>query len=247
MKNHPLAPHLLLVLLALSFAAACGGSYTAVDDEEGASGGAPSDGNDGENPATGGAPASGGAPAAGGGEPGTGGAGAEGGTGGAPSCCLAEAVCNDGDVQIESGDDCAIGAECYSSTVCCSTVWCMKHQEFCDAIPICLDGELEVPECPEGSACVKREACGTVITCELQGEVVCDLGPQPDRNYIGHSAVECELIDFTCPAHTTGFSDLCGCGCEQPESCPDWVDCAPGQELDPLCSSEECPYTLRAQ
>ena len=40
----------------------------------------------------------------------------------------------------------------------------------------------------------------------------------------------------------------CGCGCEQDESCPEYVDCQPGSGGDPLCTDTETrPYTVRAE
>jgi hypothetical protein len=178
-----------------------------------------------------------------GGEPGS---GAQTGTGGEPpACCLAAAICDDNDLQIESEADCPIGADCYSNTICCDTVWCMEEQALCDGIPVCQEGEVEVPACPADASCVKRALCGTVIVCQTS-PVECDHEANPNLHYVGESAEECQVIDYSCPEHTTGFSNECGCGCEQPDSCPEFVGCLPGGNVDPLCNSEECPYTSRA-
>lgn len=252
MNTSPLLRLLLAAGLTASLSVACGGSFVSSDaGEDGTGGGASDEGSGGTGTDggpggsdTGGTPGAGGTPGSGG--TGAGGTGAGGaGTGGEPTgCCTADATCDPGDLQLES-ESCPIGGECYSSTVCCSTVWCMEEQAACDAIPTCQEGETEVPECPVGSTCVQRALCGTVITC-AQGIAVCDLGPQPNRHYVAYSALECVGIDFACPAHTTGFSDVCGCGCEQPDTCPEFIDCQPGTQLDPLCESDECPYSTRA-
>jgi len=219
-------------LLVLSAAVSCGGSY--VGNEDGDTGGSTATGG---QTGAGGNAETGGASAETGGEPGTGGEG--------PACCLAEAICDEGDLQIESEADCPIGGECYSSTICCSTVWCMEAQALCDAIPTCLEGETEVPECPEGSSCVKRALCGTVIICEGP-TVVCDVAESVHVHWVAHSAQECQTIDYECPEYTTAFSNECGCGCQQPDTCPESIDCEPGGTVDPLCNSEECPYSPRA-
>lgn len=208
------------LLLVGVLSVACGGTF---EDDGGSSGGAGS--------ATGGASADGGSTT---------------GTGGdSPVCCQAAATCAEGETELQVADDCPIEAECYSASICCDTTWCMKPQAPCKAVPTCAESETEVQECPSDSACVQRALCGTVITCDV-GLVICDLGPQPNRHYIAGPAIECEGIDFACPEHTLGFSDHCGCGCEQPDSCPEVIDCEPGGEMDPLCDSNECPYSTRA-
>jgi len=129
--------------------------------------------------------------------------------------------------------------------VCCSTVWCMKEQALCDAIPTCASDETKVEACLEGRTCVKRALCGEVIICE-KNEAFCDLDAQPNRKYLGQGS-ECDSLEISCPMHTTPFDDACGCGCEQPDDCPQSVGCLPGGGLHPLCNSDECPYTQRPQ
>ena len=233
-----------LVLLA-AVSTGCGGTFEG--DDSGSTGGTTADGSGG-NDGSGNAPGVGGG--AGGSVPTTGGASGTGGddpmgTGGhGPECCLAEAVCDEGDLQVESESDCPIGGECYSSTVCCSTVWCMEEQPLCDGIPVCASDETEVEACIEGRPCVKRAHCGTVIVCQKL-EAFCDTEQQPNRHYVAQGS-ECVDLDFSCPEHTTAFDEPCGCGCEQPATCPEYVDCMPGGEVDPLCDSNECPYSTRA-
>lgn len=222
------------ILLAIAgCAGACGGTYVPGDDDDG-SGGADDGGS-----ATGGVSASGGTPGAGG-NPSSGGSGG----GGSGECCLAEFHCDPGDAEIDIDNGCPVGAECYAQVVCCTVGYCMKEQALCDGIPVCEADESEVSACPDGWSCTPRARCGSVITCVKDD--ICDPLVRPFRDYIGSSPDECQGIDYSCPEHTTSFEDECGCGCEQPTSCPKVLDCAPGGVLDPLCSSLECPYTLRA-
>jgi hypothetical protein len=233
---------LLLLLLAGAPLIACGGSLDGTDEDSGSDQGS-SGGDPGDSGSTGGNGTGGESDDGVGG--GTGGEGAQTGAGGAPVCCDGAAACAESETTLEVADDCPMGAECHSVTFCCSTVWCMKPQAPCDGIPSCSDGETLVDDCPSDATCVRRAMCGSVITCQLDGFVACDLGSQPNRNYIGSSAESCEGIDFACPEHTLGFSDYCGCGCEQPDTCPEFIDCAPGGDVDPLCESNECPYSQR--
>lgn len=239
-----------ILLAALS--TACGGSFVSSDegDDSGSTGGSaadgaggdPDDGVGGSGNAPGAGGGAGGVPTTGG-APGTGGDDSTGTGGEPPQCCLADAVCDDGDLQVDSESDCPIGGECYSNTVCCSTVWCMEEQALCDAIPTCADDETEVEACLEGRSCVKRALCGEIIICQKL-EAYCDVGEQPNRHYVGQGS-ECIGIDLACPEHTTSFDEPCGCGCEQPSSCPAYIDCMPTNEPDPLCNSDECPYSNR--
>jgi len=238
------APFRLLGLLFLvtPLAAACGGTFVSTDEDGGTGGDVGTDGTGGTTDGGIGGSGNSTGGSSGGSEPGTGGEGAQTGTGGEPTvCCLAEATCDPYDLQLEPGEECPIGGECYTNTICCSTVTCMEEQALCDAIPVCQEGETEVPSCPEGSSCVKRALCGTVITCQTE----CEDGREPYREYVAFGA-DCQVVDYQCPEHTTSFTNECGCGCEQPETCPEFVDCMPGGQVDPLCSSDECPYTTRA-
>jgi hypothetical protein len=194
-----LAPMKALFPLSLGvlLLAGCGGT---TDTSIPGAGGAP--GSGGAVPGAGGViPGSGGGSGSGGAGPASG--GAFGGSGGAQVCCLALATCQFGDTQINGPSDCPAGAECYSNSICCTTVWCIR-----------------------------------TTTCNPAAEY--------NRNYVGSSPSQCAVIDFVCPAYTTYFSNQCGCGCEQDASCPQYVDCMPGGPVDPLCASNNCPYTLRA-
>lgn len=195
---------------------------------------------------------------------GTAGGGMGGGSaGGTTACCLAMAVCNPGDRQIEGPGDCPAGAECYSNSICCSTVWCAAGIATCDAFPACDPGDREFAgSCPPAYSCYQRSVCGSTITCLEQLEDggpapiavdaggSCDPAAQPDRHYVADSPEKCAVIDYLCPATTRYFHDACGCGCEQDPSCPDWVDCMPGPGVpDPACTDGDqnpCPYSGRA-
>jgi hypothetical protein len=220
----------VFVAALVGVAAACGGSYVPADDD-GADFGDDS-ANDASNDASDGSGGNGtgGTPAGTGGEP--------------PGCCLAAALCDSGDTEIASKDDCPAGAICYSNAVCCSVVWCAKRQPNCDAFPSCESDEKDVSECEANAVCTTRELCGNSILCQKK-DGTCDRAGEPDRDYVGDDPASCLLIDYICPEHTTPFSNDCGCGCEQPTECPDFVNCEPGGMVDPLCDSAECPYTER--
>lgn len=237
-------------IFAVTFAsalAACGGNFVGADgatDSDPGDSGSDASGDDGAGGAATGGSASGGA--------GTGGAstgGSPGGAGGS-ECCLAFPACDGVDKPIDSEADCPPGATCYSRTVCCSTIWCMAEQAACDAIPVCEPGEVQVNECPETGECTERSLCGQTISCFVSASA-CYPEAEPDRHYVSDEPDTCALIDYACPMTTTGFSNECGCGCEQPSECPDYVNCEPtvdpDSDPDPLCLSEECPYTQRAQ
>ena len=79
---------------------------------------------------------------------------------------------------------------------------------------------------------------------------VCGEPPPRGVHYVSMSPAKCEVIDYACPSGASGYSDACGCGCRQPDTCPDYVDCQPGlpsEQTSPLCANDAlCPYTTRA-
>ena len=114
----------------------------------------------------------------------------------------------------------------------------------CDGEPLCEMGDVQVTECPADASCYMVSLCGTTITCQ---EAECFPDREPNRSYVGQGSA-CDAVDFDCIEGTTAFHDECGCGCEQDESCPEFVDCEPGGELDPLCTDlTTCPLTERAE
>jgi hypothetical protein len=136
--------------------------------------------------------------------------------------------------------------------MCCSTVWCARVNVTCDAYPACDPGDVPVDVCPPGAACYGRSVCGTSITCEhagVDGGGACNPSVEYWRKYVGTSPNSCAVIDFACAANTTGFSNACGCGCEQSTNCPEYIDCMPGPTPNPQCSDAfkaQCPYSVIA-
>jgi hypothetical protein len=164
--------------------------------------------------------------ASGGSTGGTGGgkAGAgSGGVAGSEACCLAFPTCGPGEREVQSEADCALIPMCHAVSLCCSTIYCA----------------VLTPGSGGSSGAAGSGGKGG-------GSAECDPESEHDRDYIGESPAECAVILYACPDHTTAFGNECGCGCEQEESCPEFVDCMPGGNPNPGCSTEErerCPYT----
>lgn len=167
-------------------------------------------------------------------------------------CCMAMPVCNAGETQISGPDACPQGATCYSNQLCCSQIWCVVAESIaCDAMPVCMAGETEVSPCPADASCVSRTLCGTSIVCQKPSSE-CSPASEYNREYVAESPEQCATLRYACDEGTTSFSNECGCGCEQPSACPEYVDCMPSIDpTDPvhrLCSdSTECPLTPRYQ
>ena len=47
------------------------------------------------------------------------------------------------------------------------------------------------------------------------------------------------MIYFVCPENTSYFSNACGCGCEQSQSCPQWINCMPYTYANTIVSDTE--------
>lgn len=186
-------------------------------------------------------------------------AGSPQGAAGAIACCAAAAICNDGDRQIQSPEQCPAGAECYSNSICCSTVYCARQRVQCEAIPTCEPGDKQIISyptgadiaqiaCPPAYHCYEKSLCGTTVVCAGPLQPVCDYAKEHNREYVATDTATCARIDYECPVQTKQFSNSCGCGCEQDPFCPPWVDCMPGGRLpDAYClDSSLCPFTERA-
>ena len=230
----------VVALVALGLLPSCGGtSFSPADAGEGVGG---------QTSAVGGAGSSVGGGGAGGQKPATGGAGAAGSGG----CCNGMPVCSNGDQEIPGQDSCPAGAECYSMSMCCSTIWCAKPTAQCTAVPTCDSGDTQVQgTCPASASCYQRTVCGTTISCVKSTADTCNPTNEYNRHYFATSSDSCQVVKFACPANTTAFFNSCGCGCEQDASCPQYVDCMPGPGTqDPLCATtggqDRCPYTTRA-
>ncbi len=103
-----------------------------------------------------------------------------------------------------------------------------------------------------GDSFPSSDGCNT-CTCMASGGVACtkraclpscDPAKEPNRKYVGHSPEQCMLIRYACEPNTNGFSNACGCGCEQAANCPAFINCMPGPGV-PSCAPERarCPYT----
>jgi hypothetical protein len=263
LRSHSSLSHwLLLLTAAMSGTISCGGNVdrdpAAGASASGGEGARASGGEGGNGPSSGGKPTGGSGPitggtAAGGASPTTGGSTDPGG-----GCCLAFPICKDGDVTLENIEQCPTGADCYESSICCSTITCAHLAPSCNALPTCDAGDVElIGACPPDLSCYARTLCGVTRYCISQdagaggaGGKTCDPKSEPNRHYVSTEPRKCQLIDYACPEQTRMFGNDCGCGCEQAGTCPSFVDCAP-QPLpspsDPLCGDRDsCPYTVRA-
>ncbi|HKO52105.1 MAG TPA: hypothetical protein VJV79_30555 [Polyangiaceae bacterium] len=210
----------------------------------GASSGAASAGS----PSFGGSTAGGGSSAQSGAGP-SGGSSSGGKPGTTPWC--PDSVCKGGvDQRLAPGDECPANRDCYADEWCGQSVQCIEYVEdgTCTEKPSCDPEQMTVPACLSWGICETRAACGKRILCEtLQPDGTgCQPGLQKDRVFAAF-AVECPTLSIHCPKGSSPFADECGCGCEQPEACPDSVNCQPGSgSQSELCTSTECPFTGRA-
>jgi hypothetical protein len=204
-----------------------GGSETGGTGNTG-TGGTGGTGGSGGNAATGGS--SGGSAGGGGSSSGSGGSAGSGGRAGSSNaggngggvCCNAIPTCGIGEREIPTAQQCALLPLCKEVTLCCTTIYC--------------------DELTPGSG----GSSGTGGSAGSGNGSACNAELEPDREYVGESREECMVVRFSCPENTTMFANDCGCGCEQDESCPDFVDCMPGGNPNPGCTAEErarCPYT----
>jgi hypothetical protein len=75
----------------------------------------------------------------------------------------------------------------------------------------------------------------------------CNPELEHNRDYLGNVET-CARADFICMEPTTGFSNACGCGCEQDASCPPAFECGPNARPAPgfACTPENlarCPFS----
>jgi len=130
----------------------------------------------------------------------------------------------------------------------CNTCWC----EFDGTISSTL---IDCPVCTymgethtSGEKFPSRDGCNTcecspggVLSCT---EKACSCNPDKEwyRHYAATGANACQLIDYVCPVNTAAFNNGCGCGCEEAQDCPQWVDCEPGNTSCALMRMR-CPYS----
>jgi hypothetical protein len=89
-------------------------------------------------------------------------------------------------------------------------------------------------------------SAGLVVGCTKKACLCDPVAEAHQRQYIGMSPAACTLIDFACTGNTTMFGNMCGCGCEQDPSCPDWFNCQPSPDAPPCDMAEmkrRCPYS----
>ena len=244
---------LAFALLGLSAVVACGGTVTV--DPGGAAGAGAGSGAapPGGSPGTGGAsaPASkggsgntgnvgsvpGDAPGSSGsgGEAAQGGEGGEGGEGGASGSCVVNGVAH------------AIG-EPFACD--CNTCWCEADGSVSTTLIACNECNYAGKSYDFGEKFPSRDGCNQ---CECQfgqiscTEIACACAPDKEwfRHYTTTSPETCALADFICPTNTRHFGNQCGCGCEQADTCPEWISCEPGNTS---CESMRalCPYSQPA-
>lgn len=102
----------------------------------------------------------------------------------------------------------------------------------------------------EGESFPALDGCNT-CTCASDGgigctKVACQCDPSKEwwRDYVSTDPEQCKLIDYICPPNTGGFTNDCGCGCEQDASCPQYFDCKPPSPCDVAAIMAECPYSV---
>jgi hypothetical protein len=81
--------------------------------------------------------------------------------------------------------------------------------------------------------------------CSASGNDRCDPAAEYNRRYVG-TPETCTVIRFLCIQGTTYFSNCCGCGCEQDETCPPFFDCMPIKTCDTADLQRRCPFSTIA-
>lgn len=104
-----------------------------------------------------------------------------------------------------------------------------------------------------------------VCTCEASGEISCTTktcaacDPSTSdhrREYLTHAvdggtrlatSTECATLVIDCGGVASMFRNACGCGCEQPASCPEVFNCRGAKPGGPSCDvmkmTEACPFS----
>lgn len=132
--------------------------------------------------------------------------------------------CPDGFVCVLEGDYPDAGGSCQPTTCTYDGV----EYAVGDSFPA-LDG-CNVCSCTAGGVACTKMYCG----CDPQNEWWRDYRYDP---------ATCEVIRYYCPPNMMPFSNECGCGCQQDESCPEWFDCMPPTTCDVDAIQSECPLS----
>jgi hypothetical protein len=101
-----------------------------------------------------------------------------------------------------------------------------------------LDGCVSCQCVPSGSG-----GGTSAVECPPAPASCCDPASEWMRRYLANEPASCSVPDaLGCVAPTVPFVNDCGCGCEQPSSCPRFFDCT----MQP-CNADaifaECPYS----
>lgn len=158
--------------------------------------------------------------------------------------CVAGCVASDGTFY-NVGDSWFEAAECGGQGCDCvapNTVEC----EGPPLVECYYDGEAY---CVGDFVFIVTNGCGQYCDCIFDGtfdcgyDAPCVCNPNEEwwRSYVATDPDQCDLIDYLCPANTGGFSNECGCGCEQDANCPEWLDCEPPTDCSSLMAA--CPYS----
>jgi hypothetical protein len=90
---------------------------------------------------------------------------------------------------------------------------------------------------------------GGAVGCTRKA-CACNPEQEKSRRYKMRDPSQCKAALFGCDPGTKPFFNDCGCGCEQPATCPASVNCMPGPGSQP-CNQDEikktCPFTEIAQ
>lgn len=127
----------------------------------------------------------------------------------------------------------------------CNECTCMAGGVVSSTAVACLPCLYGGKEMPSGSTFPDRDGCNS-CTCEqatvscTKTACACDPTKEWWRNYVATSGKECMLVDFACDNGTKPFSNDCGCGCEEPNTCPQFAQCDPGYDCAKVLA--DCPY-----
>jgi hypothetical protein len=94
-----------------------------------------------------------------------------------------------------------------------------------------------------------RDGCNTcscylgTVSCSAEPTCSCDPPHEWWRSYVSTNPAECTALDYACEGELKPFSNACGCGCEEPTSCPEYAQCDAGVEPEDCQRMlAVCPY-----
>jgi hypothetical protein len=128
---------------------------------------------------------------------------------------------------------------------------CGSQLEVCPKVykPICADTPTTSPK-TFGNLCEFRFYVMNLAgdTGEHKGkwtDGVCPCDPAKEwwRKYVSTDVEECKVLKYYCQPYTWYFSNACGCGCEQSDECPEWINCMPPAPQSCTDLKKKCPYS----